>query len=386
MGWSAGGTLEEMKILILSTIQGCAWAGTEEVWYHFAELALSKGHDVMLAADSEIANSPQVFSLKSRGLKVTERKPFRPHRLYLLKNRVIPDHQAALHWQPDVCLINAGSPLDLEFSPHLDLLLQRLNCKKVFFCHFNSDRLVFSERTKTAQLLASMDKLVFVNESNKNELERQLALKFKHSHVILNSSRLGLQEPMPFPDLSKVSFANVARLETYWKGQDILIDILHRKEWIQRDSKLEFFGSGKDQDYLHRLIDLHHLKDKVFLSGYVRSVEEIWLNRHALLLPSRGEGTPLVILEAMMCGRPVVTTDVGGNAEVVEDGVTGWIAEAATPRSFSRTMERAWESRDRWEGMGRAAHHKAKQLSNLNPSAKLLEILQNFFMQTRVFE
>ena len=152
-----------MKILILSTIQGCAWAGTEEVWYHFAELALSKGHGVMLAADWEIANSSQVSYLKTNGLQVTERRAFRPHRLYLLKQRIILDHQAALSWQPDVCLINAGSPLDLEFSPHLDQFQQHLNCKKVFFCHFNSDRLVFSNRTKSAQLLASMDAIVFVN-------------------------------------------------------------------------------------------------------------------------------------------------------------------------------------------------------------------------------
>lgn len=370
-----------MKILILSTIHGCSWAGTEEVWYHFAELALSKGHDVMLAADWEIANASQISYLKTKGLQVTERKSFRPHRLYLLKQQIIHDHQAALNWLPDVCLVNAGSPLDLEFSPYLDQLQQRLHCKKVFFCHFNSDRLVFRNQKKTAQLLESMDAMVFVNESNKNELERQLALKLKNTYVILNSSRLEIQEPMPFPAASHVCFANVARLETYWKGQDILADIFHRKEWVRRDCKLEFFGSGKDQDYLERLITLYHLEDRVRLSGYIRSVEEIWRGRHALLLPSRGEGTPLVILEAMMCGRPVITTDVGGNAEIVEDGVTGWIAEAATPRSFSRTMERAWESRDRWEGMGRAAHEQAKALSNLAPSTRLLNILEKLLVQ-----
>jgi len=366
-----------MKILILSTIQGCAWAGTEEVWYHFAELALSKGHDVMLAADWEIAKSSQVITLKTKGLKVTERRPFRPHRFYLLKQRIILDQQTALNWLPDVCLINAGSPLDLEFSPHLDQFQKRLKCKKVFFCHFNSDRLVFSNRTKTAQLLASMDAMVFVNQANKLELERQLAVEFKNAHVVLNSSRLALQEPMPFPTASQVCFANVARLETYWKGQDILTDIFHRKEWTKRDWKLELFGSGKDQDYLERLIAMYHLKDRVRLSGYVRNVEEIWKCRHALLLPSRGEGTPLVILEAMMCGRPVVTTDVGGNAEIVEDGVTGWIAPAATPASFHAALERAWKARDRWEEMGRAAHEKAKLLSNLEPSARLLMILEN---------
>jgi glycosyltransferase involved in cell wall biosynthesis len=77
----------------------------------------------------------------------------------------------------------------------------------------------------------------------------------------------------------------------------------------------------------------------------------------------------------MMCGRPVVTTDVGGNREVLEEGVTGWIAEAATPASFDAALERAWNAKSKWAEMGACSHSKALEIAGLKPSNRLFETL-----------
>ena len=92
-------------------------------------------------------------------------------------------------------------------------------------------------------------------------------------------------------------------------------------------------------------------------------------------MPSRGEGLPLAILEAMICGRPTVATDVGGNCEILEDGVTGFIAEAATPRSFGKAMEAAWQEQSRWRQMGQIAHQFAQKIISSDPNGKLLDYL-----------
>jgi len=44
----------------------------------------------------------------------------------------------------------------------------------------------------------------------------------------------------------------------------------------------------------------------------------------------------------MLCARPVVATDVAGNSEVVEDGITGFLADAPTVRNLGNAMERLW--------------------------------------------
>jgi len=71
----------------------------------------------------------------------------------------------------------------------------------------------------------------------------------------------------------------------------------------------------------------------------------------------------------MHCGRPVIVTDVAGNTEIVQDGVTGFIAEAPTERHLHAALERAWEQRQNWESMGKAAAQAIRELMPADPAA-----------------
>ena len=366
-----------MRIAIVSTLQGYSWAGTEEVWYHFARHAMDAGHQVMLGADEAVASSTQVEELKEMGLKAAARRPFKPMRVFMMKQRFLPDMRAIRAFSPDVLLINSGSPLDHFYSPYIWDFCLSLPCPKVFFCHFNSDRLRIPNRSNLLQSFQHMDGIVFVSEANKRLLERQLGGSIGRAEVILNAPRLHLDKPLPWPKGDEIHFAQVARLETEWKGHDILIETLSRKEWKNRSWRLTLYGNGPEEDYIRRLIAFYGLEKKVKMGGYVRDMREVYASSHALLLPSRGEGTPLAALEAMMCGRPVVATDVGGNAEIIEDAVSGFIAEGPTTRSFGGALERAWSRRDDWPALGRCAHLRARELAESDPAARLLNFVSS---------
>jgi glycosyltransferase involved in cell wall biosynthesis len=68
----------------------------------------------------------------------------------------------------------------------------------------------------------------------------------------------------------------------------------------------------------------------------------MWNYHDILVIPSRHEGLPIAAVEAMMCHRPVLATDVGGNAEVIRDGETGFIAESPSLAALDRALERVW--------------------------------------------
>jgi glycosyltransferase involved in cell wall biosynthesis len=169
--------------------------------------------------------------------------------------------------------------------------------------------------------------------------------------------------------------ACVARLSAAYKGQDLLLETLAGDAWRGRDWHLSFCGSGPDRAHLEGLARLYGLADRVQWKGHLPDVRSIWAEHEILVLPSRSEGTPLALVEAMVCGRPAVVTDAGGNAERIEEGVSGFVAEGATVRSFAAALERAWASRDRWREMGGRAREVALSRLDPDPGSSLLTLL-----------
>ncbi|MFN0130110.1 MAG: glycosyltransferase family 4 protein [Verrucomicrobiales bacterium] len=367
-----------MRIAILSTIHGYRWAGTEEVWSQFARLALQQGHQVLALVDAQVAEADQCQDLITQGLKLSRRRPPAKGRWRRLLSRGAPAHRDALGFGPDALLVNAGSPFDHWYNPTLRRLIDCFDCTKLFFCHFNSDRLPLPPASEMGSLFAPFHHHCFVSRDNLAQFEVQIGQRLPAAHVILNGSRLILPDPLPFPTSDSLRCASVARLEIDWKGQDLLARILSSPTWRERPVTIHCFGEGPDRERLSNLIALFQCASTMKLAGFSRDIQSLWADHHMLLLPSRGEGTPLAMLEAMMCGRIVVATDVGGVGEILEDGISGYIAEAPTVRSFAAAMERAWQARPLWPAMARNAHARAKSLAGEDPpAARLLKLVES---------
>jgi glycosyltransferase involved in cell wall biosynthesis len=118
------------------------------------------------------------------------------------------------------------------------------------------------------------------------------------------------------------------------------------------------------------------IAERVVFAGF-RPVEEIWAANHVLLMPSRREGLPLAMVEAMLCGRAVVATDVAGHSEIIRDGETGFLADAPTVRSFAEAMERFWNRRSEAEVIGKAAAQRIRELVPPDPAHAFAEKLKS---------
>lgn len=87
--------------------------------------------------------------------------------------------------------------------------------------------------------------------------------------------------------------------------------------------RLRFVGDGPDRAAVEAAVDTLGLRSRVELLGVRADIPQLLASSHVGLLVSRQEGFPLVLLEAMRAGLPVVASDVGGIREAVTDGVTG---------------------------------------------------------------
>jgi glycosyltransferase involved in cell wall biosynthesis len=168
--------------------------------------------------------------------------------------------------------------------------------------------------------------------------------------------------------------AAVGRIEIA-KGIDVLIETLGAPPWPARPWRLRLYGDCAQPAFFRELAALCGIGGRVEFCGHQADVRRIWAENHLLVLPSRQESAPLAVVEAMFCGRPVVATDVGGVREWVEEGQTGFVAEAPMPFYLGAALERAWQRRGDWPQLGRQGHDKAAVQAGDHPGRVLLGAL-----------
>ena len=190
------------------------------------------------------------------------------------------------------------------------------------------------------------------------------------------------QRPEVKSDGRFVKFACVGRLHAPSKGQDILFKTLSSPKWRGREWTLSIFGDGPQARVFQRLVAMYEIEDRVSFVAHKDDIADIWREHDLLLMPSRYEGLPLAIVEAMLCGRPVVATDVADINEVVEDGITGFLAEAPTERSLDQALERAWSQRAEWPRIGAQARSRALEVVPKDPGGEFIKLIEKAMIES----
>lgn len=141
----------------------------------------------------------------------------------------------------------------------------------------------------------------------------------------------------PAPD-GPLRLLCAARLKPY-KGIDVLLHAVSRARASGADLKLTIAGDGPERQRLADLAFALGLKDVRFLGAVAPGwVSTLMRDADVVALPSRGEGLPVALVEAMACGRAVVATRSGGNAEVVRDGETGLLVDPERPDQLADAL------------------------------------------------
>lgn len=363
------------RIAVISTMGGAPWGGSEELWAAMVEEALNEGHDVFVSVYAWPETPRQIVKLRQKGARVRTRAfPKYPRLRKLIGGFASSQFAHTFSFDPDVICVNQGGAYDVAYLRDLPRMLLDSQAPYLLLCHLNYDTFVLDhdKRELAGELFKRAAGVVFVSHENLRLAERQLVRKLPHAVVLQNPLSLADVTPLAWPPAGKVALACVARLEVKQKGQDSLLETLGAATWRDREWELNFYGEGPDQTYLQALARHYGIAERVHFRGY-QDVRDIWARNHLLVLPSRAEGVPLVVVEAMLYGRPAVATEVGAAAEWLAEGLTGFIAEAATIKSFGAALERAWAVKDDWPALGALAHDQALRKIDRSPGKTLLQ-------------
>lgn len=145
----------------------------------------------------------------------------------------------------------------------------------------------------------------------------------------------------PMDSEKKYDLVFAARLEKN-KGIQLLLEAVSNIKIQIPDIKLLVIGSGPLKKELLDFIDQNDLKDNVFFSGWLATSLDVagaYRSAKVFVNPSYNEGGPRVVLEAMACGVPVVTTRVGLMLDVIDDGRNGLFVDWTAEDIVNKTMK-----------------------------------------------
>lgn len=172
----------------------------------------------------------------------------------------------------------------------------------------------------------------------------------------------------------------VARLSEQ-KGHVLLVEAaaLLAREGVRFE--LLLVGDGPMRAQIEQLIRDNGLVDRVRITGWMSGdqVRDALLAARALVLPSFAEGLPVVIMEALAVGRPVVTTAIAGIPELVEAGRTGWVVPAGSLTALATAMTQVLQAPpSRLGEMGRAGAEAVARQHDVNiEAARLAELFRH---------
>jgi glycosyltransferase involved in cell wall biosynthesis len=126
------------------------------------------------------------------------------------------------------------------------------------------------------------------------------------------------------------------------KGQDLAIRALASREELSA-LQLLIVGHGEMEAELKQLAHKLGVAERVAFTGFRRDVPGLLAAADFLLLPSRWEGMPYIVLEAMAASRAVVATPVDGAVDLLEEGSTGWFAENISQQAIADVLVRVME-------------------------------------------
>ncbi len=188
--------------------------------------------------------------------------------------------------------------------------------------------------------------VVAVSDFGRGQLMRWAeAAEWPKLHVIrcgVDGDFLGRASPLPSGPRRLVCVGRLCED----KGQVLLVEAAARLRREGREFELVLVGDGPARAAVEERVRAEGLEGRILLRGWMsgEGVRQEVCNAHLFVLPSLAEGLPVVIMEALSLGRPVISTYVAGIPELVRPGVNGWLVPAGSVEALAGALREALDA------------------------------------------
>ena len=217
------------------------------------------------------------------------------------------------------------------------------------------------------RVLRWMDHVVCVSAAQAVKV-RRAGVRPERVTVIRNAIDAPGSEPDPvyrqrlraFFDVPPERIVGAAGRLSPEKGFDQLVEAATIVGRTDPEVGFVVFGDGPLRAALTQHIAGRGLQDRFILAGFRTDLEAFLPHLHLLALPSYTEGLPVIVLEALAAGVPVVATAVGGTPEVIEEGASGYLVPPGDPPALARRILDVLRDEPGRQKMGRRGRERVQ--------------------------
>ena len=174
---------------------------------------------------------------------------------------------------------------------------------------------------------------------------------------------------------AKIVFVGRVSVE---KGVDVLIKACRYIKKRGVPFFLLIVGDGPFRAECERLVQTNRLGSEIKFVGYRRDAVQIAAAANIFVLPSRTEGIPLVALEAMALGLPIIATNVGGLPELIKNKYNGVLIESENAEELANALELVIPNKRLANQLGANAKNTVR--NNFNPDHWAADLLDNYYL------
>jgi glycosyltransferase involved in cell wall biosynthesis len=229
------------------------------------------------------------------------------------------------------------------------------------------------------------DCIVAVSKSVRDDLVEELAVPPDRVRVIANAIDVASFAPKTRPfdrsgSTEPITFGSASRLVVERDHESLVRGFaLARRSMPQ--IRLRLAGTGPLLSRLESVARSEGVSNAVAFLGQVDDVREFHDGLDVYLQPSKAEGLPCAVVEAMAMRRPVVATDVPGNRDAVAAGTTGWLIPPGSPETWAAALIEAASDSPRAVAFGIAGRERAEALFDarlmIDSTVQLIEELRS---------
>ncbi|MDX6415212.1 MAG: hypothetical protein QOH23_2622 [Gaiellaceae bacterium] len=276
--------------------------------------------------------------------------------------------RAVRRLRPDVFQANLISPWSCRYGILAALLTP--GTRVVAVEHLPGPATARFPRRRKRLLSKLLAAHVAVGERTARELEARIHIRPGAIRSIPNGVADRRLAP-PTRTWEGATVGSLGRLD-YQKGYDVLLEAMPA---LPVGTAVVIVGDGPERSALEQQADRLGVRDRFHLVGRKENARDYLTSFDLFVLPSRFEGLPLSLIEAMLAELAVVATDVGSTSEVVQDGRTGLLVPAEKPEELARAVNALLAEPRQREQLGRAGRQVALEAFSAPRQARAYELL-----------